>query len=75
CDTAFECFKQPRTSQATNAASCNIDVAAVEAAISKCSMLETLDVRFCPKICSISMGRLRAACPSLKRIFSSLSPS
>ncbi|XP_011019349.1 PREDICTED: F-box/LRR-repeat protein 15 [Populus euphratica] len=55
--------------------SCNIDEEAVEAAISQCGMLETLDVRFCPKICSISMGRLRAACPSLKRIFSSLSPS
>ncbi|KAM5566156.1 F-box/LRR-repeat protein 15 [Rosa sericea] len=54
--------------------SCNMDEAAVEAAISKCSMLETLDVRFCPKICPLSMGRLRAACPSLKRIFSSLSP-
>ncbi|KAK0572047.1 hypothetical protein LWI29_025371 [Acer saccharum] len=55
--------------------SCNIDEEAVETAISQCSMLETLDVRFCPKICSISMGKLRAACPSLKRIFSSLTPS
>ncbi|KAJ6330375.1 hypothetical protein OIU76_009062 [Salix suchowensis] len=55
--------------------SCNIDEGVVEAAISQCGMLETLDVRFCPKICSISMGRLRATCPSLKRIFSSLSPS
>ncbi|XP_050367142.1 F-box/LRR-repeat protein 15 [Argentina anserina] len=53
--------------------SCNMDEAAVEAAISKCSMLETLDVRFCPKICPLNMGRLRAACPGLKRIFSSLS--
>ncbi|KAF4352566.1 hypothetical protein F8388_014497 [Cannabis sativa] len=52
---------------------CNIDEAAVEVAISKCSMLETLDVRFCPKICAMSMGRLRGACLSLKRIFSSLS--
>ncbi|XP_022732553.1 F-box/LRR-repeat protein 15-like isoform X2 [Durio zibethinus] len=55
--------------------SCNIMEEAVETAISQCSMLETLDVRFCPKICSISMGRLRAVCPSLKRIFSSLSPA
>ncbi|EEF46136.1 conserved hypothetical protein [Ricinus communis] len=55
--------------------SCNIDEEDVEAAISRCSMLETLDVRFCPKIYSISMGRLRASCPSLKRVFSSLSPS
>ncbi|XP_043811317.1 F-box/LRR-repeat protein 15 isoform X2 [Manihot esculenta] len=54
--------------------SCNIDEEDVEAAISQCSMLETLDVRFCPKICSISMGRLRSTCPSLKRVFSSLSP-
>ncbi|XP_038699371.1 F-box/LRR-repeat protein 15 [Tripterygium wilfordii] len=54
--------------------SCNIDEEAVEAAIMHCSMLETLDIRFCPKICSISMGRLRGACPSLKRIFSSLLP-
>ncbi|KAE9586892.1 putative F-box domain, leucine-rich repeat domain, L domain-containing protein [Lupinus albus] len=51
--------------------SCNIDEEALEAAISKCSMLETLDIRFCPKICSMTMGRLRAVCPSLKRIYSS----
>ncbi|RDX77207.1 F-box/LRR-repeat protein 15, partial [Mucuna pruriens] len=30
--------------------SCNIDEEALEAAISKCTMLETLDVRFCPKV-------------------------
>ncbi|KAG8657229.1 hypothetical protein MANES_03G053433v8 [Manihot esculenta] len=30
--------------------SCNIDEEDVEAAISQCSMLETLDVRFCPKV-------------------------
>ncbi|XP_057959858.1 F-box/LRR-repeat protein 15 [Malania oleifera] len=52
--------------------SCNINEEAVEAAISQCNILETLDVRMCPKICSVSMGRLRATCPSLKRIFSSL---
>ncbi|GAY37500.1 hypothetical protein CUMW_029480 [Citrus unshiu] len=55
--------------------SCNIDEEGVESAITQCGMLETLDVRFCPKICSTSMGRLRAACPSLKRIFSSLTTS
>ncbi|KAK3041749.1 hypothetical protein RJ639_000673 [Escallonia herrerae] len=55
--------------------SCNIDEEAVEVAISECNMLETLDVRFCPKIFPLSMGRLRAACPSLKRIYSSLSPT
>ncbi|CAI9095930.1 OLC1v1031969C1 [Oldenlandia corymbosa var. corymbosa] len=52
--------------------SCNIDEGTVEAAISTCVMLETLDVRFCPKISPVSMVRLRAACPSLKRIFSSV---
>ncbi|ESR66239.1 hypothetical protein CICLE_v10007327mg [Citrus x clementina] len=55
--------------------SCNIDEEGVESAITQCGMLETLDVRFCPKICSTSMGSLRAACPSLKRIFSSLTTS
>ncbi|KAJ4833613.1 F-box/LRR-repeat protein 15 [Turnera subulata] len=30
--------------------SCNIDEEVVEAAISQCGMLETLDVRFCPKV-------------------------
>ncbi|KAH7523879.1 hypothetical protein FEM48_Zijuj06G0058800 [Ziziphus jujuba var. spinosa] len=55
--------------------SCNIDEETVEAAILKCNMLETLDVRFCPKICPISIGKLRGAFPSLKRIFSSLSHS
>ncbi|CAJ2675178.1 unnamed protein product [Trifolium pratense] len=54
---------------------CNIDEEAVEAAISRCTMLETLDVRFCPKISSMSMGRLRAASSGLKRIYSSLSSS
>ncbi|KAK4490917.1 hypothetical protein RD792_001636 [Penstemon davidsonii] len=55
--------------------SCNIDEEAVEAAILQCHMLETLDVRFCPKISQLSMVPLRAACPSLKRIFNSLAPS
>ncbi|KAI3454180.1 hypothetical protein Pfo_010843 [Paulownia fortunei] len=55
--------------------SCNINEEAVEAAIMECNMLETLDVRFCPKISPLSMGTLRAACPSLKRIFSSLAPT
>ncbi|KAL1562274.1 hypothetical protein AAHA92_04869 [Salvia divinorum] len=34
-------------------------------------MLKTLDVR-CPKISPSSIETLRAACPSLKNIFSSL---
>ncbi|KAL2237229.1 F-box/LRR-repeat protein 15-like isoform X2 [Sesamum indicum] len=54
--------------------SCNIDEDAVETAIMQCNMLETLDVRFCPKISPLSMSSLRMACPSLKRIFSSLAP-
>ncbi|KAL1557278.1 F-box/LRR-repeat protein 15 [Salvia divinorum] len=52
--------------------SCGIDEQAVEAAIRQCNMLETLDVRLCPKISPSCMGTLRVACPSLKRIFSSL---
>ncbi|XP_057740743.1 F-box/LRR-repeat protein 15-like [Arachis stenosperma] len=53
--------------------SCSIDGEAVEAAISKCNMLETLDVRFCQKISSTSVARFRTSCSSLKRIFSNLS--
>lgn len=30
--------------------SCNVDEESVEAAVSRCMMLETLDVRFCPKV-------------------------
>ncbi|KAF6156289.1 hypothetical protein GIB67_008059 [Kingdonia uniflora] len=52
----------------------SISEEAAEVAISHCHMLETLDVRYCPKICPVSMGRLRLVCTSLKRIFSSLSP-
>ncbi|KAF8406789.1 hypothetical protein HHK36_005910 [Tetracentron sinense] len=55
--------------------SCSIAHDALEAALAHCNVLETLDVRYCPKICSESMGRFREACPSLKRIFSSLSTS
>ncbi|XP_047320069.1 F-box/LRR-repeat protein 15-like [Impatiens glandulifera] len=55
--------------------SCNIDEEMVAAAISGCSILETLDIRFCPKLYSMSMVGLRAACPSLKRVYSSISSS
>ncbi|KAI4377016.1 hypothetical protein MLD38_014712 [Melastoma candidum] len=51
---------------------CNLDEEGVEYAISKCTMLETLNVRLCPKMCLASMGRLRSTFPNLKRIFSSL---
>ncbi|KAK4401255.1 F-box/LRR-repeat protein 15 [Sesamum angolense] len=42
--------------------SCNINEEAMEAAIMGCNMLETLDIRFCPKISPLSMGTIRAAC-------------
>ncbi|KAF5179226.1 F-box/LRR-repeat protein [Thalictrum thalictroides] len=51
--------------------SCIIAEDAMETAISQCNMLETLDVRCCPKIYPVSLGRLRSVCPSLKRIFNS----
>ncbi|KAK9741586.1 hypothetical protein RND81_03G115400 [Saponaria officinalis] len=54
--------------------SCNIDEETVESAISRCTMLETLDVRFCPKISSTNMTRFRLIYPNLKRIFCSRSP-
>lgn len=54
--------------------SCNIDEEAIETVISQCNMLETLDIRYCPKICLASMGRLRGVCPNLKRLFSGLPP-
>ncbi|CAM8919727.1 unnamed protein product [Rhodiola kirilowii] len=55
--------------------SCNIDEETLEDSISQCHLLETLDVRFCPKIPPSSMGTLRAGCPSLKRIFTSMIPA
>lgn len=48
--------------------SCNIDEEAFEAVMSCCSMLETLDVRSCPKI-RMSTEQLHTAYPSLKRIY------
>ncbi|XP_068659048.1 F-box/LRR-repeat protein 15-like isoform X2 [Aristolochia californica] len=53
--------------------SCSIAEEAVESAISHCNMLETLDIRYCPKIYAVCLARLRLVCPSLKRIFNSLS--
>ncbi|KAI3994998.1 hypothetical protein MKX01_019812 [Papaver californicum] len=52
--------------------SCSLSEEAVEAAVSHCNILETLDVRFCPKIHPVRMTQIRLVCPSLKRIFSSL---
>lgn len=49
--------------------SCNIDEETVESAISRCSNLETLDVRFCPKFSSVAANKFRAVYPSLKRVF------
>ncbi|KAJ0247345.1 F-box domain-containing protein [Hirschfeldia incana] len=51
--------------------SCKMDEAGVEAAISGCWSLETLDLRFCSKISSVSVVRFQTVCPSLKRVFSS----
>ncbi|KAG2319597.1 hypothetical protein Bca4012_054198 [Brassica carinata] len=51
--------------------SCKMDEAGVEAAVSGCCSLETLDLRFCSKISSVSMVRFQTVCPSLKRVFSS----
>ncbi|KAF8049332.1 hypothetical protein N665_2235s0005 [Sinapis alba] len=51
--------------------SCKMDEAGVEAAISGCCSLESLDLRFCSKISSVSMVRFQTVCPSLKRVFSS----
>ncbi|CAN6819324.1 unnamed protein product [Brassica oleracea] len=51
--------------------SCKMDEAGVEAAISGCCSLEILDLRFCPKISSVSMARFQTVCPSLKRVCSS----
>ncbi|XP_018447335.2 F-box/LRR-repeat protein 15 isoform X2 [Raphanus sativus] len=50
--------------------SCEMDEAGVEAAISGCCSLETLDLRFCPKISTASMARFRTVCPSLKEVLS-----
>ncbi|KAL6642953.1 hypothetical protein ACP70R_021134 [Stipagrostis hirtigluma subsp. patula] len=44
----------------------------LESAISLCSALEILNVHSCPKINALDFGRLRAVCPSLKRIQSNL---
>ncbi|XP_031492065.1 F-box/LRR-repeat protein 15-like isoform X1 [Nymphaea colorata] len=52
--------------------SCGIEEKVLEDAISHCNMLETLDIRFCPKITGV--GNIRLVCPSLKRLFSSLWP-
>ncbi|XP_056847593.1 F-box/LRR-repeat protein 15-like isoform X2 [Raphanus sativus] len=51
--------------------SCKMDEAGVEAAISGCCSLETLDLRFCSKISSVSVVRFQTVCPSLKRVFGS----
>ncbi|KAK1287043.1 F-box/LRR-repeat protein 15 [Acorus calamus] len=52
-----------------NLQSSSIGKDAVEAAISHCNMLETLDVRYCRKMYGVRTGKLRGVCPSLKRIF------
>ncbi|KAJ0988468.1 hypothetical protein J5N97_006824 [Dioscorea zingiberensis] len=44
---------------------------ALEAAVSQCNILETLNVHSCPKINAVYLAKLKVACPSLKRIQSS----
>ncbi|ONK65363.1 uncharacterized protein A4U43_C07F36340 [Asparagus officinalis] len=46
---------------------------ALEVAISRCNMLEVINVHSCPKIHAAYLDRLRFVCRSLKRIQSSLS--
>ncbi|CAO2817985.1 unnamed protein product [Amaranthus hypochondriacus] len=55
--------------------SCNVDEEAVESAISGCRDLETLDVRFCPKLSSAAANNFRALNPCLKRVFFGTSDS
>lgn len=52
---------------------CGIEEQEVESAIQSCNSLETLDVRFCPKISSTGIAKLRTISPMLKRLFSSVS--
>lgn len=52
---------------------CGIEEQEVESAILSCNSLETLDVRFCPKISSTGIANLRTISPGLKRLFSSVS--
>ncbi|KAL6534055.1 hypothetical protein OROHE_013888 [Orobanche hederae] len=46
--------------------SCTIDEVAVESAIMHCNMLETLDVRFCPKDISIKYGHITRRVPKFE---------
>lgn len=52
--------------------SCSIAEDILEAAVSNYTTLETLDVRCCPKIYPVSMGKLHSVCPGLKHINISL---
>jgi hypothetical protein len=51
---------------------CGIEEHELECTIQSCNLLETLDVRFCPKVSSTSIAKLRLISPVLKRIFSSV---
>jgi len=51
---------------------CGIEEHELECTIQSCNVLETLDVRFCPKVSSTSIAKLRLISPVLKRIFSSV---
>ncbi|XP_057832760.2 F-box/LRR-repeat protein 15 isoform X2 [Cryptomeria japonica] len=52
---------------------CGIEEEEVESAIRSSNSLETLDIRFCPKISLTGISKLRMISPGLKRLFSSVS--
>ncbi|XP_057861508.2 F-box/LRR-repeat protein 15 isoform X1 [Cryptomeria japonica] len=51
---------------------CGIKEYELECAIYSCHLLETLDIRSCPKISSIGISKFRSTCPTLKRLFSNV---
>ncbi|KAL6542549.1 hypothetical protein OROMI_024151 [Orobanche minor] len=56
----------PKIDQSVSSVSCTIDEVAVESAIMHCNMLETLDVRFCPKNISIKYGHITRGVPKFE---------
>lgn len=51
----------------------NIEASALESVVQGCSALETLDIRNCAKISAEDLACVRAACPRLKRLLSTVS--
>eukprot|EP01018_Ginkgo_biloba_P001530 Gb_38077 [translate_table: standard] len=52
---------------------CRIEEHELVRAIQSCNLLETLDIRFCPKISLTAITKLRVRSPVLKRLFTNLS--